>query len=417
MKIVHTGDPGILSLRSDVVGCVVVAGLLFTAGGVLTIAFAMGQLPVEASLNPDLKIAAQVVGVLVAMLGLVFVGGRNGKVFDGRRRTLVSWWGFLVPMRSKEVRLAAYSMVVLSKEVRRSKNSSTTLYPIRLEGDATEVLGVDQCLDYLQARRVAEAVSKVARLPLTDSSSGKAVVREPDTLDESLRTRMRRLGERIEIPPRPVTMQSQVGVTSSTVTIDIPGMSARARLIINLIISAVVLGIGILFSGAVFQGGGDALFGEMVPFLIFGGFFAIPLSVILWRIRNFKRPVHVTANRITLTLVEGRKTTEIPGDDLEELSISGIDINQLFRTQPDGSLVVDPSRLDTPEGTTYSAQHGQPPTIPPALTGVVRALAAFAPQKLSILARSDHASVSFGGGLDSAEIAYLYSVIMRVMID
>ncbi len=417
MKIVHTGDPGILSLRSDVVGCVVVAGLLFTAGGVLTIAFAMGQIPVEASLEPDLKIAAQVVGALVALLGLAFMGGRNGKVFDGRRRTLVSWWGFLVPMRSKEVRLAAYSMVVLSKEIRRSKNSSTTLYPIRLEGDATEVLGIDQCLDYLQARRLAEAIAKVVRLPLTDSSSGQAVVREPETLDESLRTRMRRLGEKIEAPPRPSSMRSRVEETSSTVEIDIPGMGANVRMIINGVVVAVALGMGLFVSGAVFLGGGDTDLSDRIPLLFFGVAVAIPLMVIFWKIRKFNRPVRVTASRVALTTFQGRKTTEIPGDELEELSISGIDINQLFRTQPDGSLVVDPRRLDTPEGTTYSAQHGQPPTIPAALTGIFKTLATLAPQKLSILARSDRASVTFGGGLDSDEIAYIYSVIMRVMID
>jgi len=106
-----------------------------------------------------------------------------------------------------------------------------------------------------------------------------------------------------------------------------------------------------------------------------------------------------------------------PWESTHVSTISKLDIDQIFQTQPDGSLVVDPSRLDSPEGTAYSAQHGQPPTIPPALTGLVKALATFAPGKLSILARSDQASVAFGGGLDSAEITYLYSVIMRAMID
>ncbi|RLE20883.1 MAG: hypothetical protein DRJ65_17235 [Acidobacteria bacterium] len=165
MKIVYTGDPGILSLRSNVVGCVVVAGLLFTAGGVLTVAFATGQIPVEASLNPDLKFAAQVLGVLVVLLGLVFVGGRNGKAFDGRRKTMVSWWGFFAPMRSKESRLDRYSMVVLSKEIHRSKNSSTTMFPIHLEGDATEALGIDTCLDYLEARHRSDLPDPAGRQP------------------------------------------------------------------------------------------------------------------------------------------------------------------------------------------------------------------------------------------------------------
>ena len=108
--------------------------------------------------------------------------------------------------------------------------------------------------------------------------------------------------------------------------------------------------------------------------------------------------------------------TEIPGDELEELSISGKDISQLFETRPDGSMVVDPTRLDTLEGATYLAQHGQAPTIPPALAGVLKTIATFAPGRLAILARSDRASVTFGGNLDTAEIAYLYSAIMKVIV-
>jgi cytoskeletal protein CcmA (bactofilin family) len=249
MKIVHTGDPGILSLRSEVVGCVVFVGLLFIAGGGFTVALALDRLPIEVSFNPELKNIALAVGALVAMLGLIFVGGRSGKIFDPRRQSLISWSGFLVPMRRKHQRIDGYSWVVLVKEVRKGKNSSTTLFPVRLEGDRGPALHIDTCTDSLEARRLAEAVAKVLRLPLTDSMSGEAVIREPDHLDESLRGRMRRLGERVEIPSRPHTMRSQIQVTSSEVVAELPGMSTKARLIMNVVVIVFVLGVGFAFFG------------------------------------------------------------------------------------------------------------------------------------------------------------------------
>ncbi len=418
MRIVHTGDPEILELRSEVVGCVVVAGLMFIAGGGFAIALAMDRIPIEAYFNPELKNIATAVGALVAVLGLIFIGGRNGKIFDRRRQSLVSWWGIFVPMRHKEQSLEGYSTVVLVKEVHRGKNSSTTFFPVRLESSTAEPLKVDTCTDYLKARRLAEAVARVLHLALTDATSGEAVVREPDQLDESLRDRMRRLGERVEISPQPHTMRSQAQVTSSEVVLEIPGMSAKARLIMNLVVFALVGGIGSFFFGAQLIAAGDDRWSENWPLLLVAAVFVvIPLSVILGRLRHFNRAVRVTANRVALTITEGRRTTEIPGDKLEELSISGLDINELFQTQPDGSLIVDSSRLDSPEGAAYSAQHGRPPTIPPALAGIVKTLGTFSPHRLSILARSDRSSISFGGGLDAAELTYLYSAIMKVMTE
>lgn len=418
MKIVHTGDPGILSLRSDVIGCVVLAGLLFIAGGGITAALALDMIPIGVSFEPDVKNIVLAAGALAVMLGLIFVCGRSGKIFDPRRQSLITWSGFLVPMRRKHQRLDGYSWVILDKEVRRGKNSSTTLFPIRLEGDRGPALPVDTCTDALEARRLAEAIAKVMRLPLTDSTSGQAVIRDPDHLDESLRNRMRRLGERVEVSPQPHAMRSQIQFTSSEVVADLPGMSAKARLVLNVAVIVFALGIGIAFFGTDILSGADDQWNDKLFMLLFPAFVvAIPLLVVLAKIRGFNRASRVTATRVSLIVIHGRKRTEIPGDELEELSISGRDFTKLFQTRDDGSMVIDPDRLDTPEAAAYTAKHGQPPTIPPALAGILRTLGSFSPETRSILARSDRASVRFGGGLDSDELAYLYSAIMKVMVD
>ncbi len=418
MKIINTHDPGVLELRAEVLGCVVLIGLLFVAGGGLTIAFALDKIPIEAYFEPGLKNIALAVGSLGVLLGIIFMGGRSGKIFDRRQQTLTSWSGLFVPMRRKTKRLDGYSQVCLVKDIRRSNKSSTTVYPVRLEGSADDRLDIDSELDYLKSRRLAEALAKVLHWPLTDSTSGEDVIREADRLDESLRERMRRLGERVEVSPRPHSMRSQAQVTSSEVIVEIPGMSSKARLIMNLVVIIFMTGVGFsFFVGPLIMEGRGQL-SENLPMLAFGVLgVMVPLLLILSKLRGFNRSLRVKANRVTLTVVDGPKTTEIPGDELEELSIAGKDINQLFQSQPDGSLVIDANHLDSQNGAEYTSKHGQPPTIPPALAGVVQSLGSLAPERLSILARSDRASVSFGGGLDSEELAYLYSAIMKVMVD
>ena len=111
------------------------------------------MLPFEASIVPELKnvtLAAAGVGVF---LGLLFVGGRSGKILDGRVRSLTSWSGIFVPLRRKHQRLEGYSWVVLIKDVRNGKNSSTPFYPVRLEGDGNKSLMIDTLTDSLGARR------------------------------------------------------------------------------------------------------------------------------------------------------------------------------------------------------------------------------------------------------------------------
>lgn len=418
MKVVHTGDPGILSLRSDVIGCVVLAGLLLITGGGMTLALTLDLIPFTFSFDPELENLAMAAGVIAIMLGLIFVGGRSGKIIDSRLQSLVSWSGFLIPMRRKHQSLGGYSWVVLVKEIRRGSKSSTTTFPVRLEGDGKSALLLESGRDALEARRLAEAVAKVMRLPMTDSTSGQAVIREPDRLDESLRDRVRRLGERVEVPSPPHTMRSQVQLTSNEVVADLPGMSTKARLVITGVVAIFALGFGVFFVGTDLIAGGDNRWTDRLPMLLFPGLFAtIPMLVIFTKLGKLHRATRVTANRASLLVIQGRKRTEIPGDELEELSISGHDFNQIFQTRSDGSMVVNPEHLDTPEGSAYRAKHGPPPTIPPALAGILRILGSFSPETQSIRACSDRASVQFGGGLDRDELAYLYSAIIKVMAD
>lgn len=417
MRIADSVDPSILELRSKVSGCAILAGLVFIASGCLTAVLVLGLFPSETFFSPELKNAGLAAGGVGIILGLILVGGRSGKIVDGRHRSLKTWSGWLVSMRQKHQQLEGYSWVVLAKETSSGKKSSTTRFPVRLEGDRGPVIQIDMCTDPLEARRIAEAVAKVLRLPLTDSSSGETVIREADHLDESLRQRFRRLGEEIEISPRPQMKHSKIQLTSSEVVAEIPGMSSKARLIMNVVVIVFVLGIGFPFFGMQFFSGVDDRWTGQLLALVFASLFvAMPLLVILTRLRGFNRTETITANRVELTVVQGRKTTKIPGGELEQLLITGKDVQQIFQTQPDGSLVIDPAHRDAPEGAEYIAKHGQPPTVPPLLAGAVRSLGRLSPDQMSIFACSDRASVRFGRGLSADEIAYLYSTILSVIV-
>jgi len=392
MKIVDTGDPGVLSLKSGPVGCFLFAGDLLIIIGGLALSLMLGFSFIKGPLDPDLARIAIPAGFFLVGLGLILLGARRGMIIDGRSRSITSWWGVFAPLRRREQILNGYDRVVLTREVHRSKNTSTTLFPVRLEGENLPAVHIDAGKDYLKARSLAEGAAKTLRLSMTDMSSGKPVVRQAEHLDESLRDQFRREGREVEVLSQPNFMKSQVQAFSDEVIIEIPGLNARHRLILMLLVIIVISGIAAAFFGPHLGLPTKQWAVENWPFLIFLALFVgIPLRIILVGIWNFNRDQRITANQATLKIVKGNVVTEIPGDELEELFVSGQDLNTVLGKRSDG--------------------------MSPAVKGAVRGLAALSPRHLSILARSDHASVQFADGLEADEINYLYSIILKVMVD
>jgi hypothetical protein len=244
------------------------------------------------------------------------------------------------------------------------------------------------------------------------------VVREPEHLDESIRDRMARTRERVELPPAPADMRSRINMGSGQTVIDLPPPGQDLRLIAQLVFSVAIAVMTLLFFGGILTTAPIPDRFRWPALAVIGIVFVCgPVISVLIKMRKARPATRVTASRAALTVAQGSTVTEIPGDELEELSVSGRDVSQLLKTQPDGSLVIDSSLLDTPEASRRLRREGQPPVIPKQAAGLVAMLAGMAPNQLAIVARSDQVTVSFGSGLSGDELAFLLAAILKTMAD
>ena len=299
-------------------------------------------------------------------------------------------------VKSMAIPLAEVRQVTVTKEVRKGKNSSVTVYPIYLEAtDGQKKLVEDQ--DYQTTRRAAEGLARFIGVPLSDSSTGQAALRQADELNECLRDRVRRRGERIESPSAPLRTELKIRQEAEGLTIELPqGGNLLSALVPVLLFGAVfvffLLPIGQLILSD------DSMPYEMK--LIFGGFFSfflglLPLLLLVFRLlRALTFRVRVVVDgrklRVEQAFSGSKKAVEIPADELEELELADppVSMEQVeeFRRLGQGNirvkLMMRIIRMGKPSGIT---------------------------------ARSDKASVTFGENLNPEDQAYLYALVKQAV--
>lgn len=242
-------------------------------------------------------------------VGLVF--GRRGADFHRGSESVVAWWGLLfLPFSRKTRRWDEFERVHLSTRIVRTKNGSYTVYPVRLEGKGDGMLLMEM-RDYLSGRATAEKAAKFMNLGMLDDGGEVQVFREPGTMDESVRDRLRRTGERPAVASPPELSQIRLEVGDSDISFQFPEPEVSPVLV--LIGSVIALGL----IGAI------GYFVE--PF--FGVILALFLLPGVYRgLRDYGGVDRLTVDRDTLRLVRsgpaGTMRREIPLDELEDLEVS-----------------------------------------------------------------------------------------------
>lgn len=381
MGRVESHDPDRMVFRSGG-GCIAFFGLPFLIVGVAVMTSPLWG-PMKDSKTGEAVPLLLVVpfGAVFATVGAALVLGRAGKTFDRRSGTVTTWWGLLVPFKTTTRPLAEFASVSISKEIRRSKNSTYTVYPVRLASEKGKDVNIEEPRDMGKARQAAEEVAKFLDLRLVDSSMGQAVVREADELDESLRERAQRTGERPDMPEPPPDCRSTHSVVGDTLVFDLPPSGFRVG-------HYVMMGVGLIFPLFAIGGFLALVFAQKGPpgpmmwvmGLFIGVFFvAVPLLVTwgaAFSSAKARTKIEVSPRllQVSVTGLVRTKTTAIPTDELEELEL------------------IRPGKSD--------ARNLQ---------------AAFGGASEVILARSDQASVSFGVGLSKNELEWMKAVIQSVV--
>lgn len=405
-KLLQTGsDPDVIERKSGG-GFLALFGIPFFLAGLFVLSIGLGVGPAPASGGFPGSAVAVLVGLIFTAIGGMLIFGRSGLIIDRRENRVVQWQGLLVPLRRTVRPLGTFDGV----RIDCNRGDKTTTYPVQLRkgGDTKGAITIESPTDYQRARRSAETLARFVRMPLEDHSSGKPVVRDPDHLDESLRERVRRLGEEQGFfPPQPLPMRTKVEQTVDGVILSIPhpvfGSGRHFRLVVALVVAGIAAFVIL-----------PALLSlpmpPLVQYLIIG--FVLLFSVLLplvAALRSSAGSSRVTVTRAFLRVEEGlggkRRTIEIPADELEELEyadrramLKALDVSGMKKLKDFG---------DT---GTPRLPDGRP--VPKILLTLSRMVPSH-----GITARSDRAVVTFGQGLPDEELTYLHFLVRKILTD
>jgi len=391
-------------------GCLSVFGLPFLLVGLFLIQVPLGLIPV------DVEDFDQASGLLIALFGLPFflagaalVFGRSRLTIDRSCGSIVQWWGLLVPVKARETQISLVQMVSLGFDPGDSDSPAT--YPVKLVlGDSRSPIPIRSGSTYPEMRALAERLAAFLGKPLEDTSTGMRVVRDPKRLDESLRERVRRLGEKVDrVPSPPVNLRTRVEKKIDTVVLEIPALPRTPFHFIPVIFAAICAAVvGVTFLPDLLGQDEPLAVRIAVASFVLLVFILGPILLSLWFALGVSRKrTVITAGRDHLQIEEwsGKKCkrSEIPTDELEDL------------LAPQDGAAVLAVRL-------RAGQPWHPPVGPDATMLDGKPLPAWV-QKLArlagtpgITAVSDQGTVTFGAGLPPEEIAYLYALIRRALV-
>lgn len=302
-------------------GCIALFGLPFLAGGLTVIG--CGLFTAFETGSPFAAIPFALFGIIFAGVGSLFVFGRAGIIIDRRDGTVTSWRGFVVPLWRTVSTLSDRKWVHVTREVRRSKNSTYTVYPVRVQTSKGPV-SIEESSSFLSSRGRAEQVAKFLGMGIRDASGDFPVERPAGTLDESLRDRFRRAGEKPRMPQAPEGCRVEYDVNGEEVAFEIPASGFRASHRLALVVAVLISGVIAGVEGWPLLQSRDE--GRGIALVILLGFASIPLVVIgiptitsaTTRVRLLASPRGVREDRRSWF---HRAGTEIPAAEMEELGI------------------------------------------------------------------------------------------------
>lgn len=277
-------------------------------------------------------LAGAALGVLLTFGGeriTIDTGDRQVRVVYGR------WW----PWKRETHSLDEYDAVEMHVQSTRmggeTHGSGQPTHPVRLLAGGDE-LQLANVTSYRTARSIAEQVSSYTGLPLHDATEGEAVVREADSLSESLAERGNRLGEQVEWPKLRRNSRIEVYPHGHDTVIDLPRLSSQKfrEGVIGVVFLLALYG-GAMYGGVFFLRSGLQGFGIDATQGIWASLtWAVPMIPVAY-ILLFGVALLVARERIAISprafrriwqFPIGSYTRKIPIGEIEELLSDGDDV-------------------------------------------------------------------------------------------
>jgi hypothetical protein len=418
-------DDGMWEIRGGG-GCLALMGLPFFTVGLFMLLGASGVLGLQFDeSNISGRVVLFIMGLIFTSIGGSMMFGRRRLIIDRSQGMVIDTFSIIAPLWRREARLAEIAKIAVTKHV-GDHNSIT--YPITFAGSSlAKPISVTSANDYFEARKMTEDLAKFLSLPIEDATSGAVVVRKVEQLDETVRDRVRHMGEPVPVPSAPAILKSRIEPGSEGLIIDIPaswGLAGWIQLAVPFIFI-------IFFFEFFIPFGAFAKLPKILTFVLPAIGLVIFGLIALNTARSVRRSTRVIVNRGILRVEQmfyvGRKHNEIPVDQIEELVIVGrpnllASVVQQTNVQgqpPPPGLTDQPTDPVIPNRESERVMQqalatGRLPDGRP-LPGYIQTLARWAPSA-GIVARSDNAEVRFGEGLAEEELTYLHARVINAMV-
>lgn len=304
-------------------GFLMVLGLPFFASGMgFAIAGMLGKVTAKGGGQAS-PIGVVAFSMIFISVGAIMAFGRTGTVLNRREKTVTTWWGLLVAFSKKTLPLKD-GWVYLKREVRRSKNSTYTVFPVRLSSGKDLTLSEHQ--KYESARADAERAAKFLDFGIVDTSTGQMVRREAGTLDESLRQRLAREGTVPAMPEKPLECKVRESVEGDEAVFELPPGGQLLGLLIGAVAIVPLIAFGFIMTSMINSSGRNAQGSEVLYLFvaIAGGAVLLGVGLPVLRALTMRETVTVSTRGVRLKThwLLSSTTKQIPADELEELAVS-----------------------------------------------------------------------------------------------
>jgi hypothetical protein len=150
-------------------GRIALFGLPFFLVGLFVAQIPFGIIPVDVEGGPIVLAILFPLGPLFAGVGFVLMLSRSGFIIDRNIRTLVHWWGLLIPMKKTVYNLDSFAKVHI--EFRAGDKNSSDIFPISLVGAGSQAsLPIVDLIDYEMALETAHELARFTGKSLEDTA-------------------------------------------------------------------------------------------------------------------------------------------------------------------------------------------------------------------------------------------------------
>ena len=150
-------------------GRIALFGLPFFLVGLFVTQIPFGIIPFEIEGGPIVLAILLPLGPLFAGVGFILMLSRSGFIIDRKIRSVIQWWGLLIPMKKTVYNLDSFAMVRI--EFRPGDRHSSDTFPISLvdAGFQASVPIVD-LTDYEMALEAAHELARFTGKSLEDTA-------------------------------------------------------------------------------------------------------------------------------------------------------------------------------------------------------------------------------------------------------